>query len=110
MMAGSTWRRSFDHAGPSYRRSVDGIIDQVAALLATRDLAWEDVILTLPIPEPHRSRLAELRTGGFTEAQALEWAGEVEAELARVATEARPRPAAPLAPLVTAFYRDWYGR
>jgi hypothetical protein len=66
--------------------------------------------ITLPIPEPHRSRLAELRTGGFTEAQALEWAGEVEAELARVATEARLRPAAPLAPLVTAFYRDWYGR
>jgi predicted nucleotidyltransferase len=66
--------------------------------------------ITLPIPEPQRSQLAELRTGGFTEAAALKWANEVEAELSRVAADAPSEPRAPLAPLVTEFYRRWYGK
>jgi hypothetical protein len=65
--------------------------------------------ITLPIPEPDRSRLAELRTGGFTEDEALAWANEVEAELSRAAAKTGPTATVPLAPLVTAFYRNWYG-
>jgi hypothetical protein len=64
--------------------------------------------ITLPIPEPQRSRLAELRTGGFTEGAALDWANEVEAELSRAAADVRSESLPPLAPLVVAFYRSWY--
>ena len=64
--------------------------------------------ITLPILEPDRSRLADLRTGGFTEAQALVWAKEVEEELSEVAAEAASTAVAPLAPLITEFYADWY--
>lgn len=64
--------------------------------------------ITLPIPEPHRGRLADLRTGGLTEAAALDWANEVEAELSRAAAETERTAGEPLAPLVTEFYRSWY--
>ena len=64
--------------------------------------------ITLPIAEPDRSRLAELRTGGLTEAQALVWANDVEGELSRVATATESVATAPLEPLVAAFYRSWY--
>lgn len=37
--------------------------------------------LTLPIPEPDRSELISLRTGGYTEAQAYDWARAVREDL-----------------------------
>ena len=66
--------------------------------------------ITLPIAEPERSRLAELRTGGYTEAQAQEWAAEVEARLKVVVEEADFAPPSPISPLLTAAYREWYDR
>ncbi len=51
--------------------------------------------LTLPIPEPERTELMSVRTGGYTEAQAYDWAQAVRAELreVRAYSPLPPRPA-----------------
>ncbi len=53
--------------------------------------------LTLPIPEPERSELIAVRTGGYTEAQALDWAKAVRHEL-RDARANTPLPFRPNLP------------
>ncbi|MCP3973030.1 MAG: nucleotidyltransferase [bacterium] len=64
--------------------------------------------ITLPIPEPHRSELASLRTGGLSEKDALDWAHEVEGSLQSCAEAARPATDNARG-FVTDFYSQWFG-
>lgn len=67
--------------------------------------------LQLPLPEPEATEIASLRTGGYTEAQALDWARAVEARL-KNAIDNSPLPERPnqvgIQHLVASVYGQHY--
>lgn len=51
--------------------------------------------ITLPIPEPHRTWLIELRHGGHTKQEALDWAEKLEGQIATLTETSRALPEQP---------------
>lgn len=69
--------------------------------------------ITLPIPEPHRTWLRELRNGQHSKDEALGWAADLEAQLMRLASTA-DLPAHPDRDRIDSWlvdtYQSWWDR